>query len=111
MELIRLLLLQVESGEKPGAMDRYSEAEILYHCGLAIEAGLLDGVVVLGQEGEIGSAMLRKLTWDGHDFLDVARDEKAWAKATQKILKSGGAWTFDLLKQVLVEVAKGNLFS
>ena len=47
--------------------------------------------------------------WAGHDFLEAARNEDIWTKAKNRILLTGGAWTFDLLKTLLVELAKKNL--
>ena len=110
MDLIRLILLRVESGDNVAAIPDYAESAILYHGSLAIEAGLLDGEVIQGESGVIVSAIIRKLTWAGHDFLDSARDEGTWLKATQRVAKAGGSWTFDLLKQVLTEIVKTSLF-
>jgi hypothetical protein len=109
MDLIRLLLLQVESGEKPEAMSDYTEEQILYHCELAIEAGLLDGQVARGAQGGVRAASLRKLTWSGHEFLDAARSETIWNQAKETVKKAGGSWTMEGLKLVLFEFVKQSL--
>ncbi len=110
LDLIRYLLLQNESGEMPEAMARYSEKQVLYHCELAIEAGLLKGQVFHNSAGQPSAAVIQRLTWDGHDFLDAARSPSHWAQAKAQIVKAGGSWTFDLLKSLLVEIAKHALF-
>ena len=109
MDLIRLVLLQVEEGKAPAAMSSYSEEQIVYHSGLVIEAGLVDGRVVPGSGGQIRGAVLLKLTWAGHDFLDTARSENIWGKAKGKILSVGGAWTLEILKAVLLQEVKTSL--
>ena len=109
MDLIRLLLIQVESGEKPEAMSDYTEEQILYHCELAIEAGLLDGKVLRGGPGGVVSARLRKLTWEGHEFLDAARSETIWNQAKETVKKTGGSWTMEGLKLVLFEFVRQSL--
>ena len=106
MDLIRLLLLEVESGERPEAMDHYTEPQILYHCELAIEAGLLDGRVIRGASGDVVGATIRKLAWEGHEFLDSARDNELWNQAKKKAVSTGGSWTLDALKLALFELVR-----
>jgi len=110
MNLIRLLLLEQETGDKVAGMAAYTEEQILYHCELAIEADLLVGEAIHNGEGRIASAIIQRLSWTGHDFLDAARDENNWKMATERIAKAGGSWTFDLLKQLLIEIVKASLF-
>lgn len=109
MDLIRLLLLEVESGEKPEAMTNYTEEQILYHCELAIEAGLLDGKVLRGGPGGAVAARIQRLTWDGHEFLDAARSETVWNQAKKTVKETGGSWTMEGLKLILFEFVRRNL--
>jgi hypothetical protein len=111
LNLIRLLLLQVESGEKPEGMSRYTEAQILYHCALAVEAGLLQGRIRPGSESRAGGAMIDRLTWTGHDFLDAARSDTLWNHAQDTIRKKGGAWTFELVTELLKSLLRESLFA
>jgi hypothetical protein len=46
------------------------------------------------------------LTWQGHEFLDAARDESRWNKAKKIVMEKGGAITFEMLKQLLLELMK-----
>ncbi len=112
MELIRLLLLQVEheegDGEKP-TLEGYSEAMIAHNCALIIEAGLVHGSVIENETGLPRGAVLLRLTWAGHDFLDSARDNAIWNKAKGTLLKKGGSWSFELLKEYLIFEARQRL--
>ena len=106
LALIRCLLLSAEAEEKLEATTDYSEKQVLYHCELAIEAGLLEGQVFHNEQGQPFSAVVQRLTWAGHDFLDAARSETNWKEATDQIEKAGGSWTFEIVKSLLVEIAK-----
>jgi Hypothetical protein (DUF2513) len=108
-DLCRQILLEVERDSPKLDIEGHTEAEILYHCELLVEAGLLQGQVVRGGSGEIVGAMIQKLTWEGHDFLDAARSDTNWKKAKDQIVKTGGSWTFEIVKSLLVEIAKRSL--
>jgi hypothetical protein len=41
--------------------------------------------------------MILRLTWQGHDFLDAARNDTIWSKAKEKFLKPGISWTFSIV--------------
>ncbi|WP_038162503.1 DUF2513 domain-containing protein [Verrucomicrobium sp. BvORR106] len=110
LDLIRLLLLLEETGETPEAMSGYTEDQVLYHVELAIEAGLLQGAVVHDESGRVIGATTEKLTWEGHDFLDAARNETVWKEVQGKVSKAGGAWTFEVVKALLVETVRRGLF-
>ncbi len=99
MNLIRLLLLQQEEEEVD--LSEFTEDQIVYHCALAIEANLLRGSVVKDHEGQPRGAAILGLTWDGHDFLDAARNESAWNQAKEVTRSKGLTLTFDILKDLL----------
>ena len=109
MELIRLQLMQVE-GEEPGPdLSAYTEEQQVYHMALLIEAGLVDGDVTNNADGFPVTTTAIRLTWNGHEFLDAARNETSWHKTTKKIKSEGLSVGFELLKTVLIETAKGQL--
>lgn len=97
--LIRLLLLQIESGEAPPKLGEYTDDQKLYHSVLLIESGLAHGIVALGQTGEPIGTTIQRLTWSGHDFLDATRNESIWNKAIGIIGTSVESATADLLKE------------
>jgi DNA-binding transcriptional ArsR family regulator len=112
MELIRSILFAVEEA-KPDAdlsnlkYDGYSEAQVTEHIGLLVEAGYIEAY---SWEGDGRKTYLpKRLTWAGHDFLDAARSDTVWQKAKARIATIGGTVSLDVLKEVLVNVAKGQL--
>ena len=86
-DIIRLLLIEKETEEQSEELKKYPEKEILYNAKLAIDAGLIEGEALEGGDCEIVSAVLIRLTWQGHDFLDASRDETIWKKAREKFMK------------------------
>ena len=61
------------------------------------EAGLLVADFSLDYRGMLNGACVERLTWEGCDFLDAARDPSIWQKAQQKFL-SGVSYTFEIVK-------------
>lgn len=112
LDLVRSLLLCFEAMDlhpsrvlfiRGGADPRFKEIqatadEIDYHVALMEERELID-IPTKTMDGGFG---LRKLTWEGHDFLDSVRDDEVWRK-TRRGAEDAGAWTFDLIK----DLAKG----
>ncbi|MFN0020776.1 MAG: DUF2513 domain-containing protein [Pirellulaceae bacterium] len=103
MDLIRKILLTIEAEEDAGglAKDGYSEQEIGYHCWLILDAGLAEGSDVTCRDGLGSQAILYGLNWNGHEFLDAARDPGRWAKTMEKVKELGGAITFAGIKAIL----------
>ncbi|MDG9816558.1 MULTISPECIES: DUF2513 domain-containing protein [Pseudomonas] len=109
MDLLRLLLLQLESASdkaapiliyRPGdlTIDGYTDDQVRYHYALAVAAGLVDQ----GGNGPLNGMQFRRLTWSGHDFVDAVRDNEIWAK-TQQTASAAGGFGLELLK----DLAKG----
>src|SRR6188768_2402520 len=96
MDLIRLLLMRSEGdAEAENAVEQFSVEERAYHVQLLIDAGLVEGIVRRGPNGEFTGAAVSRLTWAGHDFLQSIRDNTLWNKAKKQVLQSGSSWTFD----------------
>jgi len=95
MDLIRAMLFAIEADEHgfvskievPG----YTEEQINYHAYLLGEAGLAHVVDVTSFGDKSPEAIVRNLTWAGHEFLDSARENNVWNQAKEKISKFGGA--------------------
>lgn len=104
--LIRKILLDVQSFP-PNNRDSSLEYEGEYdkdivneHIELLIEAGLLKGHVVKSMNGILQIAV-SGLTWDGHNFIDAARNDVIWKKAFDVLKDKGVDATFDVLKTLL----------
>jgi hypothetical protein len=100
MDLVRLLLIRSEGDEDAAtACETFTVEERAYHVQLLIDAGLVEGVVRRGAQGAFTGAVVSRLTWAGHDFLESVRDDAVWKKAKEQVLKPGASWTFDILKE------------
>jgi hypothetical protein len=106
MDLARQILFEIE-GLPHGddvifqpEIEGHSSDEVSYHMMLLVQAGYIEG-----EEAPDGWHA-RSLTWQGHEFLDAARDETRWNKAKKIVMEKGGAITFEMLKHLLLELMK-----
>ena len=111
MDLVRTILLQIEQQPYTGVgvelyVKGYDPEEITYHVILLAEAGLIEADDA--SSGAKTKWMPKRLTWQGCEFLDAARDNNRWNKAKLTMGKVGG-FVFDIGKQVLVELIKSEL--
>lgn len=97
--LIRLLLLEIESRVAPEALKQYTEEQVLYHCELLEESGLILGKLVRGGKGQVVGASIQRLTWKGHDLLDSIRDEGVWARVQSMTKAAAGSATAEMLME------------
>jgi hypothetical protein len=67
-----------------------------YHLKLLVEAKLIEAVE---KPGTAYGWYVRRLTCDGHEFLDTIRDPEIWAK-TKAGASASGAWSIGLLKDI-----------
>src|SRR5690348_12661169 len=100
MDLVRAILFEIEKIPYTGnpvdvQVDGHSHAEISYHILLLTEAAL-----IASQHTGPSYKPLR-LTWDGHEFLDAARNDTMWAKAKETVTKNTGALSLEALKLAL----------
>lgn len=109
LDLCKSMLEELEKGSPILCFPDRPEAEVLDHFAMLCEAALLQGQVFRGASGEIHAASFERLSWDGHNFLEAARNEDTWAKVKDRILSTGGAWTLDLVKALLAEMAMRSL--
>jgi Hypothetical protein (DUF2513) len=99
-------MLEIESKDgsfnsKNLDINGYDLSEINYNLQLLIDAGL-----VIGKRYTTGYFGVEKLSWDGHFFLDEARDESVWKKKVAIVKEKSGSLSFTLLTQILVSAAK-----
>ena len=104
MDLLKLVLLESEGSEAVDFGD-WNEAEISYHRYLAIDAGLARGPAPIWTADGQCHARILSLTWDGHEFLEAARNETIWRQAKETVKDRGGTMTFEVLKALLIRLA------
>lgn len=109
MDLCREILRRLEALPEPEnfapiTIDGQSPETVSYHIKMLWEAGLIEALDLR----TIGDYDYRAqcLTWEGHEFLEGARDEGMWKKAKDTALSKSGGLTLEVLKAVLVELAK-----
>ena len=111
LNLIREILLVVEAAAEPVdsravVVDGYTREEIDYNIYLLLEEDYLTGISA-AIFGDRYHWMGMQLTWAGHEFLDTARSDTVWAKATSTIGQQVGSTSIEIMKAVLVSVTKG----
>ncbi len=103
-DLVREILLQVEAWPDPRAwvsfnIPSHSKTELAEHIRLLDDAGFLDADDVTDTSGYDWQA--RRLTYEGHEFLDTVRDNEIWRLTKETAKKTGTASV-----QALFEIGK-----
>jgi hypothetical protein len=102
MDLVRTILMRIEESpsgraEQPFGIVGFTPEQVGYHAHIMMEVGLIEGVDVTTMQSNGPEALPRAITWKGHEFLDLARDQKRWNQAKAVIGKVGSAplsvWT------------------
>jgi hypothetical protein len=114
MDLVRLMLLRTEAigvDEDAGARyhaecEQHDVAVRAHHIAIMIEAGLVVGVTTNDQSRDLARGIIFRLTWQGHEFLDAARNETTWKKAKDTFFRPAAAWTFSILIEFLKAEAR-----
>ncbi|HXG10457.1 MAG TPA: DUF2513 domain-containing protein [Gemmataceae bacterium] len=96
MDLVRAILQRIEDSPSGWATEPFGIAgfppeQIGYHTHIMMEDGLIEGVDVTTLDSKGPEAIPRALTWKGHEFLDLARDQERWNQAKAIIGKVGSA--------------------
>ena len=112
MDLARKILLEIEkrSWKDSGTslkIEGYTDDQVYYHVMLLSEAGLIKAMDCSSREGPCWYP--QSLTWQGHEFLDACREAGRWEKAKALIKEKAGAVGFEVLKALLVGLARESL--
>lgn len=111
MELVRDILTSVEDLESPDDItsaskiaDRLggtSKEKVQYHVEIMNEGGLLDATLTHDSGGGVISATVSRMTWEGHEFLDAARNSDIWAQVQNAASEKSLSLTMDVMKHAL----------
>lgn len=111
MELIRRIALACEAldnGQQLRELEGVAVNVLATHILWMHQAGLVQARIYTDERNAVTSATAIRLTWDGCEFLDAARNETLWHKATQTVLAPTASFTFGILKDWLTkEIGKG----
>lgn len=102
MDLIREILRAVEACEDSYGINSpiikgHTEAQTAYHLSLLVDGGLIEVKNVAEEFQQEDEYIGINLTWDGQDFLNVARDDSLWKKAKEAVINSGVGFTVQSL--------------
>lgn len=96
MDLVRTILIRLESS--PGGwspqdfgIQSFTSQEIAYHAHIMEQEGLIEAIDTTNIRSAGPESLPSSLTWKGHEFLDLARDQIRWNQAKTIIAKVGGA--------------------
>ena len=108
-DLIREIMFEIEKANPrfetdflEGLRDKYGDDEINYQMLLLHDAGFIDAEInqhLNSPFPDIWQSV--RMTWEGHEFLDAARDKEIWEKAKTKLAPIAG-FTIEILKAVLI---------
>ena len=114
MNLIRQILFKMDdnpSGFAPAdfVIEGYSEDQVSYHIWLLGQAKLMIVEEVTNLVSTSPGAIPMNLTWEGHDFIDAARNDTTWSRAMERAKSVGGTLSFAVLKQLLESMLRSGL--
>jgi hypothetical protein len=109
MDLIRFILLNVESDGEIGVPAGHTDEEIADHVQQLIEEGLVEGHVQRNHQGVPCAAVIIRLTSKGHDFVDATRNHTFWMKTKAYVTKNLPGWTLSVVKEVAERALKGEI--
>ncbi len=107
MALIRQLMLNLENDIRTDPQG-FEKDVVTYHKALLIESELALGAILTGDD-RLFAAKLLRLTWQGHEFIDAARDENGWRQIMKKIANTVGTTSIPVIQAMLIEYATGKL--
>jgi hypothetical protein len=99
-ELIRVLLYKLRDGQFDD-VHGYEPRLVREHLRLLVDAGLIEGPPT---EGGYALSRRMRLTWQGHEFIESAQNEKVYKGVVEKASKFG-AISFEIIRTMLAEVA------
>lgn len=108
--LIRSILLDVEKKLPEEALSKftyedYEKTIVAEHVRLLIEAEYLEGAVA--KKGhQCRSFIIYRLTWEGHNFLDNAKNETIWKKVMADAEDKGMSLSMSVLNRLLGKAAE-----
>jgi hypothetical protein len=113
LDLVRRILLHLEASGTEGRSwsgfggaggGENDPAAVHYHVQLMNDAGLIQA-----DELVPGQWWPERMTWAGHEFLDAARNDALWSEARRRIERRVGSAPFEVLRELLLQLARERL--
>ena len=107
MDLVRKILFTIEEHDGPLQMGDYGDLQcsndkLYYHLCLLYDGGFIKGEDISSTSGE--DFYVTSMRWNGHEFLDAARDPSRWQQA-KVVAGKAGSVTIEVLKSILTHLA------
>ncbi|WP_010325171.1 DUF2513 domain-containing protein [Marinobacterium stanieri] len=86
-------------------VEGYDAEVVAEHMYLLEQAGLAEVTMSRSLNGP-ASGRVNRLTWDGHEFIDLMQSDTQWSRIKESLKERGVDFSFDALKgmaQVLVQ--------
>lgn len=113
LDLVKKILLALEEQEHltvDFTIPNYDKRMVSYHIMIMEQADLLEAQVNKYLDGEV-EALPKRLTWQGHEWLDLARNNTVWEKVKKKLEEKAVGVSFEIMKWLLAEGLKQFLSS
>ena len=109
LSLVREILLAIELNESTQGtirldMPGHDPELVSYHVKILSSAGLLDATDLSTMDGFEWAP--RSLTWEGHEFLDAARNDTVWNRAMSTLKDKATSVPFEIVKAVVIKTCK-----
>lgn len=107
-DLIRRILVETEEKGEAGPgwttldLEDWDPAVVSYHVRLLDEAGLVEAQD-LTTSGNF-EWQPKRLTWNGHEFLDAAKENSTWERAKKLATEKAGVLSFAALQEALSRI-------
>ena len=113
MDLVRMILLRLENPPPQGlpadlGIKGYVLDQIAYHVHIMEQERLIEANDESALEDTAARRIPTRMTWQGHELLDLARDQERWNLAKAIIAKVGGA-PISIWVKVLTDLAMKNV--
>ena len=110
-DLVREILLQTEASRTAMGfvnlhIPDHVDEEVSYHVELLTEAGFIEAYDLTTNDGYEWRP--KRLTYEGHEFLDTVRDPEIW-KTTKETAKKAGVASLKALFEIGKSIAKQKL--
>lgn len=105
-DLLRTILLRTEaSAAGTNILEMgfdHEFAEVAHHVELLVEAGLLKAQITYLDHSPVPVyVVVERLTWTGHEMLDLARDDGRWNQVLARVGATTGTTSFEIVRSML----------
>ncbi len=105
MDLVRKILLSIEEQYEDVALydfkiDGYDMKTVAYHCNILYTGGFIEDFAGNYSDNEICDFAISGLTWEGHEFLDIIRNDEVWNKTKDTIKQKKLPYALDIFRDI-----------